>query len=129
MTVAYTLLSVFVFSGPSSPTPGRDKLPWSEQKKIKAEEELSDTERTFPTTSNQPPLKYESSSGVGVKTERRGGEGVVMAELPLAPGVVADDEDEEEEETAGWRDSGIGTSHSDAGTAGSGVRKRGVGRR
>jgi hypothetical protein len=129
MTVAYTLLSVFVFSGPSSPTSTQDKLSWSEQKRVKQEEEMSDTERTFPTTRNQPPLKYESSSGVGVKSERRNGEGVALSELPLAPGMVADDEDEDDEETAGWRDSGIGTSYSDAGTAGSGVRKRGVGRR
>lgn len=128
MTLAYTLLSLFVFSGPPS-TSDKGKLSWPEQKRVKQEEEMSDTERTFPTTRNQPPLRYESSSGVGVKSERREGEGVAMSELPLAPGMVADDEDEDDEDTAGWRDSGIGTSYSDAGTAGSGVRKRGIGRR
>lgn len=95
--------------------------------KVKTEpEEMSDTERTFPSTSNQPPLKYESRA---VKTEHPGVES--PAKLPsAAPGAEADDEDDEPgayyDEPGGqgtWPDSGIGTSYSEN-TTGEIVRKR-----
>ncbi|KAK4454138.1 putative adipose-regulatory protein-domain-containing protein [Podospora aff. communis PSN243] len=69
---------------------------------IKKEEGLSDTERTFPSLSKQPLLKYEPP----IKQEK------TEPDIPpLNPGALADDEDDEEDRRA--RDSGIGTSFSD----------------
>lgn len=86
---------------------------------VKDEEDMSDTERTFPSVGRQPPLKFERQ----VKTES--GEIVELAHVPM-PGAEADDEDEE----LGWRerDSGIGTSYSDAAGQKGGVRRRTSGR-
>lgn len=123
MGIAWVLLANFVFPAAAPDTTKQifqDGVRLGEGGKRVKEEEMSDTERTFPTMGRQPPLKYESSSG-HVKSE---GEGVLMAEIPLPPGVEADDEDDETDGDGGWRDSGIGTSYSDAGAARSGVRKR-----
>lgn len=76
-------------------------------------EELSDTERSFPTYSRQPPLRYSSTK---VKKEEEEPESE-LAEVPPA-GAEADDEDEDAEavatEAARLRglhsDSGLGTS-------------------
>lgn len=87
----------------------------SERKRID-EGDMSDTERTFPSVGRGPPLKYES-----VKEESEGE--TKMVEVPVGPGGEADDEDEDGGE---WRDSGIGTSYSDAGTGS--VRKRASGK-
>jgi len=73
---------------------------------IKKEEgDLSDNERTFPSSSKHPALKFEGR----VKQEEGEEEDVPP---PVNPGVEADDEDDEEDD---WRarDSGIGTSFSD----------------
>jgi seipin len=104
----------YYMGGGASPLPAPAKgLPDSSRKAIKAEEVLSDTPRTFPTQSNQPPLRYEPA----VKTEDE----AESSEVLPARGAVADDEDEGD--AGQWRDSGIGTSYSDAGTA-TLVRKR-----
>ncbi|KAK5661977.1 hypothetical protein OQA88_10088 [Cercophora sp. LCS_1] len=79
---------------------------------IKKEQgDMSDTERTFPSSSKQPPLKFEGR----IKQE----EGIESDIPPLNPGVEADDEDDD------WRarDSGIGTSYSDSRSL-EGARKR-----
>ncbi|KAK3945586.1 putative adipose-regulatory protein-domain-containing protein [Diplogelasinospora grovesii] len=90
---------------------------------IKGEEEMSDTERTFPSTSKQPPLRYEGR----VKTEE-GVEGTTaLAEVP-AVGAEADDEDDEIA-TEGFRDSGIGTSGYSDHLSREGARRRLSGRR
>ncbi|KAK4229457.1 hypothetical protein QBC38DRAFT_508228 [Podospora fimiseda] len=81
------------------------------------EDEMSDTERTFPTGRGQPPLKYESGLGRdgSVKEEIEEDE-----TLYKVPDFGLEGDDEEDGEGSGWRDSGIGTSYSDA------VRREGV---
>jgi hypothetical protein len=102
---------------------GKERKAIAEGKKTEGGEgDMSDTERTFPTTSRAPPLKYES-----MKEEDVGGEAIAMAELPIAAGGVADDEDDGGPDE-GWRDSGIGTSYSDAGAGPGSVRKRASGK-
>jgi seipin len=94
--------------------------------KLKAEGEdeekvvLSDTDRTFPTTSKQHPLRYLSPE---VKREEQE---PVMPLREVAPvGGEADDEDEDEDADF-FLDSGIGTSmESSAGRTGSVKRRRG----
>ncbi|EOO03735.1 putative tubulin-tyrosine ligase protein [Phaeoacremonium minimum UCRPA7] len=76
-----------------------------------------DVPMTFPTSSRQPPLRYEPS----VK-EEPGAESSELANIAPAGG-EADDEDDEEDEQGRWRgDSGIGTSYSDR--DGSSLRRR-----
>lgn len=77
--------------------------PKGKKSMAKKEGELSDTERTFPSSSKQPALKYE----VRIKEEELEESDI----LPINPGALADDEEDEEELRA--RDSGIGTSFSD----------------
>ncbi|KAM0271102.1 hypothetical protein ACHAQH_009224 [Verticillium albo-atrum] len=89
---------------------------------VKTEEgefdEFSDVPRTFPTSSKQPPLKYEphgSERSLGVKSLHH-----------TTTEIEADDE-AEEDMREGWRgDSGIGTSYSEAGTGSGGkiIRRR-----
>jgi hypothetical protein len=69
---------------------------------------MSDTSRTFPSTSKQPALKYEAK----VKQEEVD-EG--MSDIEVAnPGAEADDETSDfDDEQSDMRDSGIGTSYSD----------------
>jgi len=123
MGVAWAVLSSVLSSGGEGERGRQPKLEGGKERKgIKGEEGegvMSDTERTFPTTSRAPPLKYESSGGI--KEEIGLAAALSMAELPVAGG-EADDEDDEPEE--GWRDSGIGTSYSDAGAGTGGVRRR-----
>ena len=64
--------------------------------------ELSDTERTFPTTTGQQPLRYRSPE---IKQED---DAMLLQDVP-AKGVDADDEDEDEDADF-FLDSGIGTS-------------------
>ena len=87
--------------GNSDKAKGRDK-----DKMLAKEEEgeLSDTERTFPSSSKQPALKFEG------RVKQEGGEQAISDIPPLNPGAEADDEDEEDVMA---RDSGIGTSISD----------------
>ncbi|KAK3332071.1 putative adipose-regulatory protein-domain-containing protein [Cercophora scortea] len=126
MAITWLAMSQFVLSN----TPlGEDETKSGEKGKVvdgrgavKAEGDLSDTERTFPSTSKQPALKYEGSA---IKLEPGVGE---VAES--VPGADADDEDDEEAAAAGevsgsgWRDSGIGTGHSDYASRGDARRRR-----
>ncbi|KAK0707495.1 putative adipose-regulatory protein-domain-containing protein [Lasiosphaeris hirsuta] len=86
------------------------------------EREMSDTERTFPSSSKQPALKYETPA----KEDRR----LLLSVLPAVNvGAEADDEDDGELDSnrpgAEFRDSGIGTSYSDSRSQSKdGARKR-----
>lgn len=82
----------------------------SQDTKADESEGLSDTSRTFPTFSKQPPLKYSS-------TKIREEEEIEEDKLALPTAAEADDEDEEDDFVvdhgigAGMRsDSGLGTS-------------------
>ena len=90
-----------------------------EDDKDEEEDEEEDRPHTFPTYGRQPALKHEP-----VKKES-GFDQEALADIP-AFGGEADDEDESEEDprrdTAGKKDSGIGTSYSEEG--GESVRKR-----
>lgn len=132
MGLAWAVLSTVFFPPVPGPTTTMGGQPPQQQTPLKytragsipdgeGDVPLSDTERTFPTTSRAPPLKYES---VVKKEEADLAAAVRMAELPIAAGGDADDEDDEPGQ--GWRDSGIGTSYSDA--AAGGVRRRASGK-
>lgn len=83
---------------------------------IEAEEDQeSDHPHNFPTYGRQPPLKHEPE----VKSEAD--QSQLLAEIPF--GGEADDEEDEDDEDALHRDSGIGTSYSEGGSAPS-VRRR-----
>ena len=84
---------------------------------------LSDTERTFPSTSRQPPLKFEGR----IKQEEGEAQGIAP---DVYPAVEADDEDDGELEDDGpaYRDSGIGTSYDDN-VSREGVKRRSSGGR
>lgn len=72
---------------------------------------LSDTERTFPSGSRQPALRYESP---GIKQEDEDEDAVLLPPAQLQPNGTrtteeADDEDNDDDDSA-FRDSGLGTS-------------------
>jgi seipin len=83
---------------------------------------LSDTERTFPTLSNQQPLRFRSPE---VKEEKKGEDasaGVRLQDVPPLTSLEADDEDEDGDYSL---DSGIGTSmESGSGSRPGSMRKR-----
>ena len=68
---------------------------------------MSDTERTFPTLSNQQPLRFRSPEIKEEKKEEDPGVGVRLQDLPPLTSLEADDEDEDGDY---FLDSGIGTS-------------------
>ncbi|KAF4968027.1 hypothetical protein FSARC_4524 [Fusarium sarcochroum] len=86
------------------------------------EDEDTDHAETFPTYGRQQPLKYEPDIKPELDTEQP------LSEIPRA-GADADDEDEgsfdddKDEEDVQHRDSGIGTSYSEEGSAS--IRRRG----
>ncbi|KAM0689181.1 hypothetical protein Q7P36_011258 [Cladosporium allicinum] len=84
---------------------------------------LSDTERTFPTLSNQTPLRFRSPEvKVEKKEEDDPNAGIRLADLPPLTSLEADDEDEDGDY---FLDSGIGTSmESGNGSRPGSVRKR-----
>ena len=92
-------------------------------------EGLSDTERSFPTYSRQPPLRYSSPRVKEEPAEARGPAGVPAA------GGEADDEDEDadfivDEPTPSkglHSDSGLGTSMESSGARSDSVRRRRAG--
>lgn len=91
------------------------------------EPELSDTPRTFPTYGRQQPLRFVPKVKQEDEQTGTGSEDYVLDETQIQP-LVADEEDNgdyDDFETGGFRDSGVGTSYSDAGVAGG----RGVNRR
>lgn len=87
-------------------------------------EDLSDTQRTFPTLGRQMPLRFPGRSSDGVKreeteeeqTERTAGIQPLTGE--------ADDEDEFVERRGGRTDSGLGTSLDDEASRREGVQRR-----
>ncbi|CAG8983645.1 hypothetical protein HYALB_00004076 [Hymenoscyphus albidus] len=84
------------------------------------EPELSDTPRTFPTYGRQAPLKYEPR----IKKEDNGG--LVLQETDILP--LSNEADDEDDEDLGFKDSGLGTSYSDAGGRGGVTRRRSKGK-
>lgn len=75
-------------------------------------EDLSDTSRTFPTSSRQMPLHFTGHKKEGDEIKKEECEGLRSEAMqPLA--VEADDEEEDERGFSSWRDSGIGTSRDD----------------
>jgi len=102
------------------------------KRKNSSDLELSDTERTFPTRTGNPPLHYKGK----IKME----EGEQPVALKEWPGAEADDEDEDsggggveeflqqQQGQQEFHDSGIGTSMSDH-PAGEGLRRRSSGSR
>lgn len=110
------------------PRPQKPQSDWAREynERIKQENDdeheskLSETERTFPTSSKQPALKYESP---GIKQEEDD-EPVVLPEAS-SRAIEADDEDEDEDADL-LRDSGLGTSmESSTGRRDSVRRRRG----
>lgn len=83
---------------------------------------LSDTERTFPTLSNQQPLRFRSPEVKEEKKEEGPTEGIRLQDVPPLTGLEADDEDEDGDY---FLDSGIGTSmESGGGSRPGSMRKR-----
>ncbi|KAK3994601.1 putative adipose-regulatory protein-domain-containing protein [Cladorrhinum sp. PSN332] len=93
-----------------------------EEGKRGVEDDMSDTERTFPTGRGRPPLKYEGQIAVKKEEEEEG-------TLFKVPDFGLEGDDEEEGEGSGWRDSGIGTSYSDAARREGMVKRRNTGSR
>ena len=128
MVVTWGLASVLLGGGGKSDGGGAVvKVEEGEQtvKRDNNEEEgMSPTERTFPSTSKQPPIKYEGR----IKQEEGEAQGIAPDAHPAAE---ADDEDEDdgelEGEGAAYRDSGIGTSYDDN-VSREGVKRRVSGR-
>ncbi|KAI4766834.1 hypothetical protein E4T52_00734 [Aureobasidium sp. EXF-3400] len=101
--ICWAILSVWIFSGDDSSV----KTEADDHKRIKAEEsedeeqhKLSDTERTYPTYSKGPAMRYTSPA---VKKEETESEPFPSL---LATALEADDEDESDD----FFDSGLGTS-------------------
>ncbi|RDW66157.1 hypothetical protein BP6252_09792 [Coleophoma cylindrospora] len=91
------------------------------------EPELSDTPRNFPTYGRQQPLRFVPKIKQEDEQTGTGSEEYVLDETQIQP-LVADEEDNvdyDDFEAGGFRDSGVGTSYSDAGAAGG----RGLNRR
>lgn len=83
---------------------------------------LSDTERTFPTLSNQQPLRFRSPEIKEEKKEEDPSNGVRLQDVPPLTNLEADDEDEDGDY---FLDSGIGTSmESGGGSRPGSMRKR-----
>ncbi|KAK3316346.1 putative adipose-regulatory protein-domain-containing protein [Apodospora peruviana] len=97
------------------------------QATIKAEGEhnedgLSDTERTFPSSSKQPALKFE-----GRIKQEEGVDDSVAQLVNVPPAAEADDEDDGDDfgdPPPDYRDSGIGTSYDDSVVSREGVKRR-----
>lgn len=86
-------------------------------------EDLSDTQRTFPTLGRQMPLRFPGRSSEGVKTEQTEEQIEWTVEIqPLAG--EADDEDEYVERRGGRTDSGLGTSLDEEASRREGVQRR-----
>ncbi|KAF2843323.1 hypothetical protein M501DRAFT_994219 [Patellaria atrata CBS 101060] len=129
--VVWFVLSTFIISGPETTEP-KHEGPTDDTTKIKKEGEdaddridaISDTSRTFPTSSRQPPLRY-SSPNVKEEEEDKG-----PLDIPQVT-VDADDEDEDADfvlDKPGRptvnSDSGIGTSMESTAGRRDPIRKR-----
>jgi seipin len=83
---------------------------------------LSDTERTFPTLSNQQPLRFRSPEVKEEKKDETPSAEVRLQDVPPLTSLEADDEDEDGDY---FLDSGIGTSmESGSGSRPGSMRKR-----
>ena len=100
--------AAFSYARPSSPQEGQSPAKQEDPDRIKNEDEeeskLSETERTFPTSSKQPLLRYESP---GIKQEEEDGDGDAVM-LPDPSATRATEADDEDDDT--FVDSGLGTS-------------------
>lgn len=131
----WSILSFVVFrkSTPAEQQQQEDKAADEAKikREIKDEPDVSDTERTFPSTSRQHPLRYESPA---VKSE----EDVkpALADIPLAAEADVEDEDEDADFvlddraglSQGFNDSGLGTSLESGAEKRDKVRRRRSGR-
>ena len=115
MGVAWVFWSA-VGGAQTSDPPGKDVH--GEHGSIEAENEESDRPLHFPTYGRQPPLKHEP------RVKREFSEEQATPEAPFVGGEADDEEDsEDEDENDQWkRDSGLGTSYSEA--ASENLRKR-----
>lgn len=122
--VAWVVLSTYL----SSPHPSKPIKP-DPDAMVSSTENLSDTSRTFPTSSRQQALQYSPSFKYeDIKKEDEEEIERTTHPQPLA-GTEADDEDDDEQLDEdpdlgmGFKDSGIGTSVDD-GERGNGVQRR-----
>lgn len=124
--MVFTGLAWAIGTGYFTPSDGAQAQESSQEnrERVKTEDEdeqngnLSDTERTFPTSSKQQPLRYQSPP---IKHEEDE-EPVVLPEH-TSRATEADDEDEDEDADV-FLDSGIGTSLESSATRRDSVRKR-----
>jgi seipin len=87
-------------------------------------EDLSDTQRTFPTLGRQMPLRFPGRASEGVKREETEEEKMERT-VGIQPLIgEADDEDEYVERRGGRTDSGLGTSLDEEAGRRDGVQKR-----
>jgi seipin len=136
-----TWAAVALLFGSASPSPAEQqdsaRHSGSKARKIKNElDDLSDTDRTFPTLSSQPPLRYSSPESKVKKEEHRS-----LADIPTAEPEDAEADDEEDDfvlesplprtldPQALFTDSGLGTGmDSERDRERERVRRRGSGR-
>ena len=120
MILAVIVLAAFYPLSPSAPDSPNSTSP---RIKRRRSSDLSDTARSFPTLSSQPPLRYQSRSPLTPKSEKDEEEEERGRKIKLEE----DDEDARadvedfsetdpdikgalrEEDLTAWRDSGIGT--------------------
>lgn len=125
--------------GAGSPHPSMIKEEQGRNPRIKQEphgKALEDVPMTFPTSSQQPPLRYDPEPGghasavedEGGRREQQQAQGDVGGEADVEDEAVGDDYNLPDEEDVRARDSGIGTSFSEGGGAGS-LRRRASQRR
>lgn len=117
--LAWAVLNFYLQSGPATKT---EKAPYSPERiKREGDEDekprLSDTERMFPTTRGQQPLRYESPP---IKQEDD--EPYVVPQA-ASKATEADDEDEDEDADV-FIDSGLGTSLESSANRRESVRRR-----
>jgi len=119
--IIFTLLSWLliksIFKSHTEPSSSNLSQPaFKTEEQDKETPPLSPTERTFPTYGrNKKPLKWSPSSPSSpqIKTEEE-----VLDDVQIQPLLDADDEDDDDEGMESFRDSGLGTSYSDAGRNG-----------
>ncbi|KAF3042464.1 hypothetical protein E8E12_009854 [Didymella heteroderae] len=132
------LLGTSSFSPSASADGAAEQDSGARQKKLKQEidADFSDTDRTFPTLSSQPPLRYSSPTGKDTKKEEREQR---LEDIPFKEDAEADDEDDDfvlesplprtMESQAPFTDSGLGTGmDSERDRERERVRRRGGGR-
>lgn len=126
--LAWLALGFFIFGRDSQQSGPKYE---EEKRAVKAEQDedghadLSDTERTFPTYGQQPPLRYEQP----VKKEDGLMENNPLMQMPAATAAEADDEDEDADfvlDDTRWprSDSGLGTSMDSSAGRNESIRRR-----